>query len=85
MAEWFKALDLRSSIVRCVGSNPTLRINWLCVVVPDKNNTHEDMEEHIPIIGADYLTYEFNNSSECFTVLSEEWGLIYFIYLTYSI
>jgi len=55
------------------------------VVVPDKNNTHEDMEEHIPIIGADYLTYEFNNSSECFTVLSEEWGLIYFIYLTYSI
>jgi hypothetical protein len=27
------------------------------VIVPDKNNTHEEMEEHIPIIGADYLTF----------------------------
>ena len=61
------------------------------------------MEEHIPIIGDDYLikinlwamtSYELNNINECFTILSEDWGLnilsIYYImylllYPTYSI
>ena len=74
------------------GFEPHSAQNWLCVSVPDKNNTHEEMEEHIPIIGADYLTniniwamisYELNNRSECFTILSEDWGLnilgIYYI------
>ena len=44
MAEWSKAVDLRSIIVRCVGSNPTLcrLINrfWLCLLVPVQNNIH---------------------------------------------
>ena len=53
MAEWSKAVDLRSIIVRCVGSNPTLcrmyglyrlcrKINrfWLCLLVPVQNNIH---------------------------------------------
>ena len=40
MPEWSKGVDLRPTIVRCEGSNPSLSINWLCMIVPDKNNIH---------------------------------------------